>query len=1152
MNNQIRFKGPAYYEETDADIFYGRDDETQDLFRLVMHSDFSVCYAESGEGKSSLINAGLLPVMRKNGLLPIRISFNDYEMNGESGDNAACNFDKIVLDKIDNEIAEQNKKDKNNHIEFFKIMLSANQEDLDKKAWWRLRFMEIRRNHYECLTPVIIIDQFEEFFTRARSINWIDDFFGWLEELYNNVSHTPGMEGVSAPKRFKVLLSLRSDYVSELDYWGMTKHFIPSLKNNRYCLKALTKKAAREIAQQLSGLSDESYEKIIKSAKSSQIGDWDSIKDGLPCVSALALSLILTGLSEDDSLSKEKFLKSGNNVVTEYSDGERTIRKILEMFCEKVWKECNISAGHRYIIERALINEQGHRQPVRVEDESLHKIRFSELYLKKLTQTRLLRENNGYIELAHDSLCEMISNDVNEYEAQQKFERERREYRKRFVQVVCALLFIAAVVGCAIWLWRRHVMVNNLRRTESRYYSAQAQLLINQGDVRLAQLLLLEALPIDISHPNRPLVGEAELQLRIANNQDCYRINANSGNRYAYFCPDGKCVITGSYDGTVKIWDVQTAKCLKTIYGKDVFNARYSPDHNYILTICGWAGWSCDDPEEFRDIQIWDAHSGELVKTLKGHKQAVYDALFSPSGQQIISTSWDGTIRIWDVSTGKCVRVIGDEYNPLTERHFGVSLCVGVSPDGKKLLSTYNHNEIEIWDVENGICEDTLKGHMNTITKINYSNDGRYIVSSSLDGTAKLWNVQTKECIMDISFHTNSVSDISFSHDDKYIVSASSDSLIQIWNVKDGTCERKKKMQSVVYAASFNAMDDKIVISVNDRTTWIWEWNRNRCDRLVDDKDIYIYENNIDVLPNQNQVALNSQTGLSIFNIDTPQERYYLPEARYISSVMFSPDGGYIMVIRNGFTHSQARVWDLNKKMIVSEFSSPKPFICCRWSEDGKKIISVTDSIINIRLANTAEVVSDIIFNKNVRLYNKFEISHDLSKFAIISNDSLQVFDLGTGHRLYSVSGKHYGDIVTKLCFSPNDEYLISASGKGSINVWRCADGIHLRHFDGSGNMIKDLSFDNDNEFFVSTDNKGNVDVWKIDGDVSYSHFQSHDENLILSRFAPNGRQILSISANGGLYRWDFPPLQELIDKTRKLLENRQLTPEELKKYYLE
>lgn len=841
MKNSIRFKGPVYYEEQDADIFWGREVETQDLFHLVWYNDFSVCYAESGEGKSSLINAGLIPVMRNNGLLPIRVSFNDFEINSEGAGSVTCDFDKAILEKIDNEIEKQNEKDKSHHLEFLKIKQSKNQEDCDKKVWWRLRFMEIRRNYYECVTPVIIIDQFEEIFTRARSINWIDNFFGWLEDLYNDVSHTPGMENISVPKRFKVLLSLRSDYVSELDYWGMTKHFIPSLKNNRYCLKALTKKSAREIAQYLPGFSSQSYESIIKSAKSGQAGDWDGIKDELPCVSALALSLILTGLSEDENLSREKFLKLENAVTIGNLDGEQPIRKILEVFCEKVWEECHIPRQHRYIIERALVNEQGHRQPVKVEDESLHKIHFSELYLKKLTQTRLIREDNGYIELAHDSLCSIISNDVNEYEQQQKLEKDRKEYRKRFVQVVSALLFVAAVVGGAVWLWRRHIMVNKLRQTESRYYSAQAQLLISQGDIRLAQLLLLEALPKDISRPNRPLVGEAELQLRIANNQDCYRICVNSGNRYRYahFSPDGKCLITGSYDGTVKIWDVQTAKCIKTIYGKDISQARYSPDQNYILTVCGWGGWGSDDPEEFREIQIWDVYRGELVKTLKGHKQAVFDALFGPNGQQIISTSADGTVRIWDVSTGKCVRTIGDEGNPIAEQHPRTSLCIGVSPDGKKILSTYNH-EIEIWNAQNGICEDVLKGHTKAITKVNYSNDGKYVVSSSLDGTVKLWDVQTKECKMDIPLQTNSVWDVSFSHNDKYIVLASSDSLVQILNVKGGTCECKKKMAGRVFATSFNATDDKIVISVNDGTTWIWDWNRSKCDRLIDDKDIYI------------------------------------------------------------------------------------------------------------------------------------------------------------------------------------------------------------------------------------------------------------------------------------------------------------------------
>ena len=72
-----KYKGPKFYQESDKDVFFGREEETKKLYYLVENSDFSVCYAESGEGKSSLINAGLSPMLRKNRFLPIRILFSD-------------------------------------------------------------------------------------------------------------------------------------------------------------------------------------------------------------------------------------------------------------------------------------------------------------------------------------------------------------------------------------------------------------------------------------------------------------------------------------------------------------------------------------------------------------------------------------------------------------------------------------------------------------------------------------------------------------------------------------------------------------------------------------------------------------------------------------------------------------------------------------------------------------------------------------------------------------------------------------------------------------------------------------------------------------------------------------------------------------------
>ena len=104
------FKGSSYYEEQDSQLFKGRDKESRELLYIVENNDFSVCYAESGEGKSSLINAGLIPLMRKRNLFPIRITFEDNDFkkdlveNQENQIDNQINFDKFIIDKIDSAI----------------------------------------------------------------------------------------------------------------------------------------------------------------------------------------------------------------------------------------------------------------------------------------------------------------------------------------------------------------------------------------------------------------------------------------------------------------------------------------------------------------------------------------------------------------------------------------------------------------------------------------------------------------------------------------------------------------------------------------------------------------------------------------------------------------------------------------------------------------------------------------------------------------------------------------------------------------------------------------------------------------------------------------------------------------------------------------
>ena len=179
------------YKESDSSKFLGRTAEIKEMYKNFMQNDYLVCYANSGEGKSSILNAGLFPQLRKNKYFPINIRFNfDNEINTVS------DFDKIINDIIDESLNNQN-----NISYIIKSTLyetddnestSLQNELILKYVWLRLRYSELIINDEKgntiTYTPVLVFDQFEEVFTNPRNEIWTLNFFKWLEELSTDMA----------------------------------------------------------------------------------------------------------------------------------------------------------------------------------------------------------------------------------------------------------------------------------------------------------------------------------------------------------------------------------------------------------------------------------------------------------------------------------------------------------------------------------------------------------------------------------------------------------------------------------------------------------------------------------------------------------------------------------------------------------------------------------------------------------------------------------------------------------------------------------------------------------------------------------------------------------------------------------------------------
>lgn len=425
MNNSIYLKGPSFYKETDQDIFWGREKETEDVYYLVSNSDFGICYAKSGEGKSSLINAGLIPLLRKKGFLPICIRFTSSNYKEEDP-----NFDNIIGKALEDAI----KKVENGSV-YKSMNIDSPQEKkpLCETLWWKLRVNEIRKDAFTQLTPVLIFDQFEEIFTCSENIEWVSRFFAWLEGLYNDMNPLDDANIGRLPKKFKVLLSLRSEYVCELDYWSMQRYFIPSLKNNRYYLKALTEDNAVEIADNI--LDKANIDNISKDdvLRFSQNEDTDRSYKDKPCKSALKLSLILDTCYR----YKEQVVGLIGN-KGKHIDGV-SLSDILEIYYSEATNVLSKSQCDR--VEDLLVDSRGRRNKV-LESELCSII--DDEQLEKLKEKRIVTTTGSHeVEIAHDCLREIVFKHSSE--RRKKIEQERNQAVKNKWYVI----LLVVLSGCA-------------------------------------------------------------------------------------------------------------------------------------------------------------------------------------------------------------------------------------------------------------------------------------------------------------------------------------------------------------------------------------------------------------------------------------------------------------------------------------------------------------------------------------------------------------------------------------------------------------------------------------------------------------------------------------------------------------------------------
>jgi len=576
--------------------------------------------------------------------------------------------------------------------------------------------------------------------------------------------------------------------------------------------------------------------------------------------------------------------------------------------------------------------------------------------------------------------------------------------------------------------------------------------------------------------------------------------------------PDGRRLVSGGADGSIKLWDVATGRPIKTLtrHTHAVHVVSFSPDGQLLAFASSDSHtvklWDITTSTEIFSSNQYDSDGSghkaisfspngrllayasnktitllnvverrEEIKKLDGHEDRVNGISFSPDGKMLASGSFDGKVKLWNLATHQVIDTL-DGGNWV--------FALSFSPDGKMLASGANGGGIKLWNLANLKSKPHDLRASDRVTNLSFSPNGQLLIASGYYKDIKLWNVARREEIKPLIGHRSNVNSISVSSDGQLLASASSDTTIKLWDVG-----RRKEINLLsgpsagVTGLSFSP-NGRLLASARWESINLWDIKE---DKLICNFEWHRGLKSIAFSRSGKLLASASDDKtIKLWNVATCEEIALLRgHTNWAFSVSFSPDE---RLLASGSWNGIVKLWDITApkkpKMIADlpEYKGRGSVFSVSFSPNGRLLASAGgDKTIKLwDITNPAEPKKIANLEGHRQRLRSISFSPDGKWLASAGEDAtIKLWDVATPEEPEEVATLEGHNLtIHSVSFSPDSKLLASASSDKTIRFWNVATREEINVLNGHRAEANTISFSSDKQLFASGDNSGQVAVW--------------------------------------------------------------------------